>query len=105
MEHLEKTNLIKIAHYYFVDGMTQGEIAKKLHLSRQKVNRLIKESREKGIVKIEIMTTENSYVELESYLRAQNWIGSGHYIVHVENESTIIQQLGKIGAEHFYQMC
>lgn len=46
--------LIKVAIYYYEDGLTQSEIAKILGISRPTVSNLLKEALEKGIVKITI---------------------------------------------------
>lgn len=60
--------LIKVAYYYYRKGLTQGEIADKLMMSRQRVNRLIKRVWEDGVVSISINGLSESYVELESKL-------------------------------------
>lgn len=46
--------LVKVAIYYYEQGMTQSEIAKLLYISRPTVATMLKEAREKGIVKITI---------------------------------------------------
>ena len=51
---VEEKILTKIAYYYYKQELTQSEIAQRLHMSRQRVNRLLKKSRELGIVDINI---------------------------------------------------
>lgn len=46
--------VVKVAIYYYEDGLTQSEIAKILGISRPTVSNLLKEALEKGIVKITI---------------------------------------------------
>lgn len=60
--------LIKVAYYYYRKGFTQGTIANKLHMSRQRVNRLIKKAWEEDIVSINIYGLTEGFVELESQL-------------------------------------
>lgn len=61
-------SLIKIAHYYYVSGLTQQEIADKLNISRKTVNQAIKDAHKKGIVEIKINGYLGSYAELEQQL-------------------------------------
>ena len=46
--------LIKVARLYYQEDMTQSQIAKRLCLSRQKVQRLLSQARDEGIVRITI---------------------------------------------------
>lgn len=59
---------MRTAYYYYKSGMTQEEIAVKMHLSRQRVNRILSQCVELGIVKISIVGYEKSYIELETAL-------------------------------------
>jgi len=60
--------LIKVAYYYYQREMTQGEIAKRLSMSRQRVNRILKKCRDQGIVEIRIRGERESFVGLEHQL-------------------------------------
>ncbi|MCZ2258099.1 sugar-binding transcriptional regulator [Sporosarcina sp. G11-34] len=95
----ETKTLLKIAYYYYKDGLTQQEIAKKLSVSRQKVNRCIKRLLAEGLVTIEIAKIEGSYEEMENYL--ERLLGLKRVVIaHVENEQSIIEQIGKAGAQY-----
>lgn len=59
---------VKIAYYYYKIGLTQEEIAKKMFMSRQRVNRILKRCVETGIVKITIQDCRQRSVELEEQL-------------------------------------
>lgn len=59
---------MKVAYYYYKAGMTQDEIAKKMTMSRQRVNRIIKRCLETGIVTITIRENFNTNVELEAQM-------------------------------------
>jgi DNA-binding transcriptional regulator LsrR (DeoR family) len=54
---------------YYLEDVTQGEIADKLGLSRPKVGRLLKRAREDGIVEIQVHTHPALSVPLENRLR------------------------------------
>ena len=45
--------LARVSHLYYVLGLTQNEIAKRLAITRFKVHRLLVRAREKGMVRIE----------------------------------------------------
>ncbi len=59
---------IRIAFYYYKSGMTQNEIAKKMGISRQKVNRVLGECLQLGIVTINISGCDDTYICMESQL-------------------------------------
>ncbi len=58
----------RIAFYYYKSGMTQNEIAKKMGISRQKVNRVLGECLQLGIVQINISGCDDTYICMESQL-------------------------------------
>ncbi len=58
----------RVAFYYYRRGLTQEEIAKQLQMSRQRVNRILSECLELGIVEIRIISDDSNYLEMESNL-------------------------------------
>jgi len=58
-----------IARLYHYKNQTQQEISKLVGISRPKVNRLLKEARERGIVRIWIDEKNDSFSELEESVR------------------------------------
>lgn len=64
-----KRNLYtKIAYWYYVLGLTQDEIARRLGFTRQKVNQMLSALREQDIVHITVRGFEQDHVELETAL-------------------------------------
>lgn len=59
---------IKIAFWYYNLHLTQDEIARRLNITRQKVNQMINSLQEMGIVSIHINGYEQEYIALESQL-------------------------------------
>ncbi|WP_221929922.1 sugar-binding transcriptional regulator [Fodinibius sediminis] len=53
---------------YYDQNLNQQEIANRLHLSRPKVSRLLKQAREEGIVRISVISPSDSFMELEKAL-------------------------------------
>lgn len=58
----------KAAHLYFIDELSQQQIADSLHVSRSTVSRLVAEAREQGLVTISIHYPENNALDLEREL-------------------------------------
>ncbi|MBI9104688.1 MAG: sugar-binding transcriptional regulator [Spirochaetales bacterium] len=63
--------LIKVACYYYQQELTQNQIAVKLGMSRQRVNRLLKRSRDEGIVDIRIRGERENHIDLETALELE----------------------------------
>lgn len=61
----------KIAYWYYILGLTQDEIAKRLGFTRQKVNQMINALKEQDIVHITVRGFEEEQVALESALEEQ----------------------------------
>ena len=61
----------RAAWLYFVAGLTQAQIGKKLGLNRTRVNRLLAQARDQGLVQINITGRLASCVELEEKLQRQ----------------------------------
>jgi DNA-binding transcriptional regulator LsrR (DeoR family) len=64
-----KEELVRAAHYYYVEKLTQQEIAQKMAMSRQRVSRLLKRAEEEGVVEIRVHGYSESCAKLEDQLR------------------------------------
>lgn len=60
--------LYKIGQAYYVDELTQQEIANRFHLSRSKVSRLLQEGRSEGIINIDLVGLPNGLADVEREL-------------------------------------
>lgn len=60
--------MTRVASLYYLEDITQGEIAELLGLSRPKVGRLLKKAREEGIVEITVHTHPGMSMALETEL-------------------------------------
>ncbi|MGI5951241.1 MAG: sugar-binding transcriptional regulator [Brooklawnia sp.] len=63
-------SLARICHMYYNEGLTQQQIANRLHMSRIKVSRLLQQARTNGVVRIEIKY-DNYYPDLENALQQE----------------------------------
>ncbi len=99
---IEKNLLSKIAYYYYKLELTQNEIAAKLGMSRQRVNRLLKRCRDEGIVEIRISGFNESYIELEG--RIETVYGLKQVIITPEAEpGQLYDVLGAAAAGYIRQ--
>jgi DNA-binding transcriptional regulator LsrR (DeoR family) len=57
--------LVKVSRFYYEHELTQSQISERLRLSRQKVQRLLKEAHQAGIVQITIRPVIGAFPELE----------------------------------------
>lgn len=60
--------LVKVSRLYYEKEQTQSEISKRLRLSRQKVQRLLQEARQEGVVQISIRPVMGVFDDLERAL-------------------------------------
>ena len=102
MPNYETTRLINsILTYYYIDGLTQAEIAKKMDLSTTKVNRLFHQAHELGYVNISIQTPMQNLFDLESRLQKECNINEIIVIPSVgENSHSQLSRLGVVAAEY-----
>jgi lsr operon transcriptional repressor len=64
----EEQLLAKVAWYYYLDGLTQGEIADRVGLSRIKVSRLLDKGRQSGIIQLTINSPYEGSFRLQQQL-------------------------------------
>lgn len=89
--------LIRVASYYYEDDMTQTDIAKVLDLSRPTVAKMLKEAREKGIVRI---TIEKRFSKSNELNRKQDHIARKYdldTVLITESGSTDDETKARIG--------
>lgn len=68
---LEKRLLTKVSSMYYDQNFNQQQIADRLHLSRPKISRLLKQARQVGIVQISVVSPTENFIELENTLEGK----------------------------------
>ena len=91
----QKNEYRRVAYYYYKEGLTQEEIAKRMKMSRQRVNRIISSCIDLGIVTINIEGLDNSNLELETKLEDKYGLKE----VRIINETADEQKIQELGIE------
>jgi DNA-binding transcriptional regulator LsrR (DeoR family) len=93
-----------ILNLYYVEELKQAEIAAQLGLSTPKVNRLLKQARQQGLVNISIRTPFQHLFSLESRLKAIFGLTDAVVIPTISDTSdAMIHTLGRAGATYLLE--
>ena len=60
--------LVKVSRFYYEQELTQSQISERLRLSRQKLQRLLKQAKDQGIVQVTIRPVIGAFPDLERKL-------------------------------------
>ncbi|RAN57702.1 hypothetical protein B8A40_07670 [Dolosigranulum pigrum] len=71
MKNQKRGLLARVGHYYYIDNMSQAEIAKRLNIHRSTVSRMLQQARGEGIVQIKINFSSSTIFDLENYFRTK----------------------------------
>lgn len=91
----EQALYARIAHYYYKSGLTQEEIAKRLRMSRQRVNRILGKCVSLGIVEIHIHGDVSGYLELETALEKKYGLRAVRVVEQTLDEEESYAALGQ----------
>jgi DNA-binding transcriptional regulator LsrR (DeoR family) len=61
-------SIARVAHQYYVLGLTQADIAKRLGITRFKTHRMLAQARERGMVRVQLNVSSASRLALEDRL-------------------------------------
>ncbi|MGN9164300.1 sugar-binding transcriptional regulator [Tissierellaceae bacterium HCP3S3_D8] len=99
MSNYFNKEMVKVSYYYYKNGLTQAEIAKKMNMSRQRVNRILKKALEENIVQIKINDVDKYNVELENKLEERFNLKQS-VVINPIDDHTLFSALGIAGAEY-----
>lgn len=95
----QKNEYTRIAYYYYMAGLTQDQIAQRLGISRQRVNRILADCIERGIVKITIEQDNEAYYPLESALEEKYTLKAVR-LAHNTDAGRLYEDLGAVGGQY-----
>ena len=87
--------LVRVAWLYYMEGLTQDRIASRLRLTRLRVNRLLAEARQSGLVSVSINASLTSCLELEATLRERCGLREAVIVPTPEDQGLIPGLLGR----------
>jgi DNA-binding transcriptional regulator LsrR (DeoR family) len=98
--------LVKVARFYYEQELTQSEISNRLRLSRQKVQRLLKQAKDVNIVQITIRPVIGAFPELERTL--ENRFGLQEAVViettNFEDQFVVAREVGVGAADYLMRV-
>jgi len=92
--------LVKVSRLYFERDMKQQDIADSLAISQARVSRLIKEAKDRGIVRSVVVVPSGVYADLEDQLETELSL-SQVVVVDTDQSRSIEQALGVATADYF----
>ena len=93
----KKYNLTKVSWYYYIEGLTQQEIADIMGLSRMKINKMLEEARQRQLIQFLIPMHTRERMELEKDIM-ERFSLEDVLIVPVSSPENINETLGKAAA-------
>ncbi len=94
----------RVLYLYYIEELTQSQVAQQLGLSTPKVNRLLQQARRQKMVEITIHTPFQYLFDLEA--RLQNSFNLREAVViprMAENAVTMVHTLGRAGANYLVE--
>ncbi len=99
MPLIDDSVLISIAKMYYVEGLSQQEIADKISVSRPTVSNLLRRCKEEGIVEIRIRETNSLLYVLQQELKTLFALRDAIVVPSHPDESRTVDATGRAGAE------
>jgi len=90
--------LARIASMYYLEDMTQDQIATQLGLSRPKVWRLLRQAKETGVVEITVHLPPSLAMPVETELTARFGLSGAILVADQHDEAAIRAQVGRAAA-------
>lgn len=101
---MEERLIHRILTMYYIEEVNQAGIARQLNLSTAKVNRLIRQAKEQGLVEFKVKMPSQQLLELEAQLCAIAQLHEAFVVPTISNnKEAIVQSIGAAGAKFFLQ--
>jgi DNA-binding transcriptional regulator LsrR (DeoR family) len=94
--------LARVARLYYEQDLTQQQIARRLRLSRQKIQRMLKVARSSGVVRISITPVVGEHTDLEEALEERFGLREAVVVETPapDDQAAVSRQVGAAGAEY-----
>jgi DNA-binding transcriptional regulator LsrR (DeoR family) len=104
MPTIDDSTLVSIAKLYYLDGLSQQEIADKISVSRPTVSNLLKRCREEGVVEIRIRELNSLIHVLRRELKVAFGLRDAVVVSSGPDDSATIERTGGAASEMLAQM-
>ena len=91
---------VRVAWLYFMEGLTQADIATRLGITRLRANRLLGEARESGLVTIRVNSPLAGCVELERELVREAGLKDAVVVPTPDDPEQVTAAIGRATAEY-----
>lgn len=98
---------LKAAYLYYNDDLSQKEVADQLNVSRPTLNKMLKEARQEGMVKIEIYDYRNKFdlIKLENQICTKFGLKYAKLVDSFSNDPLVIKErISRSAATYFNQI-
>ncbi|MBM4457619.1 MAG: sugar-binding transcriptional regulator [Chloroflexi bacterium] len=103
-DHAALRLLHRVLTMYYQEGLNQADIAEAFGLSTAKVNRLLKQAREQGMVEIRIRTPMQSLFDLEARLQSVCGVPEAVVVPQMSDDpQLVLDAVGRTAAQYLTQ--
>jgi len=99
MARYREEQIIAAAHFYYIEGCNQEEIAKRLNTSRVTVTRMLKRARDEDIVQISVKRPLPAHYRLSLDLEREFGLKSAMVVPTMGSQDETLEAIGRAGAE------
>jgi lsr operon transcriptional repressor len=99
----DRQSQIRVAWLYYMEGLTQAEIAGRLGTTRLRVNRLLGEARASGLVSINLNSRLQSCLALEERLRSTCGLREAVIVPTPEDGALVQSVIGRAAGDYVSQ--
>jgi deoxyribonucleoside regulator len=99
MPTIDNNLLVTVAKFYYVDGLSQQEIANKISVSRPTVSNILKRCKEEGIVEIRIKETNSLRFILQQEMKTAFGLRDVIVVPSGPDEHKIVEETGRAASE------
>lgn len=94
--------LVKVAWYYYMEGLTQQEIGEYLGLTRLRVNRLLDKARKNGIIHFSVRAKDNGRMEIERKLIRRFHLRDAFIVPQAVNQNSPNENVAQAAAMYLH---
>jgi lsr operon transcriptional repressor len=95
---------VRVAWLYYMEGLTQAEVAGRLTITRLRVNRLLVEARAKGLVNISLNSALSDCIRLEQALVKECGLKDAVIVPTPQHRDLVAPVIGRAAGEHLSRL-